>query len=109
MSFVELLALLALGAVVWFWFDSLKAREIGIEAARRAQVEDDLKKLAARVARLSITSNAAEAEVLIDEEAPIAPVYFYVKSRLLKPNVKGYPYQNPQDLVYAKDLYLTAQ
>ncbi|MNO48065.1 putative binding protein YgiS precursor [compost metagenome] len=50
-----------------------------------------------------------EAEALIDEEAPIAPVYFYVKSRLLKPNVKGYPYQNPQDLVYAKDLYLTAQ
>lgn len=50
-----------------------------------------------------------QAEVLIDEEAPIAPVYFYVKSRLLKPNVKGYPYQNPQDLVYAKDLYLTAQ
>ena len=49
------------------------------------------------------------AEVLIAEEAPIAPVYFYVKSRLLKPNVKGYPYQNPQDLVYAKDLYLTAQ
>lgn len=38
-----------------------------IEAARRAQVEDDLKKLAARVARLSITSNAAEAEVLIDD------------------------------------------
>ncbi len=50
-----------------------------------------------------------EAEALIDAEAPIAPVYFYVKSRLLKPNVKGYPYQNPQDLVYAKDLYLTAQ
>lgn len=50
-----------------------------------------------------------QAEALIDEEAPIAPVYFYVKSRLLKPNVKGYPYHNPQDLVYSKDLYLTAQ
>ncbi|MGY4109309.1 peptide ABC transporter substrate-binding protein [Aeromonas encheleia] len=50
-----------------------------------------------------------QAEVLIDEEAPIAPVYFYVKSRLLKPFVKGYPYHNPQDLVYSKDLYLTAQ
>ncbi|MFM5135431.1 peptide ABC transporter substrate-binding protein [Aeromonas rivipollensis] len=50
-----------------------------------------------------------QAEALIDEEAPIAPVYFYVKSRLLKPFVKGYPYHNPQDLVYAKDLYLTAQ
>ncbi|MGL6426033.1 peptide ABC transporter substrate-binding protein [Aeromonas hydrophila] len=50
-----------------------------------------------------------QAEALIDAEAPIAPVYFYVKSRLLKPNIKGYPYQNPQDLVYSKDLYLTAQ
>ncbi|WP_349922079.1 peptide ABC transporter substrate-binding protein [Aeromonas veronii] len=50
-----------------------------------------------------------QAEALIDAEAPIAPVYFYVKSRLLKPFVKGYPYHNPQDLVYSKDLYLTAQ
>lgn len=46
---------------------------------------------------------------MIEADAPIAPVYFYVKSRLLKPNIKGYPYQNPQDLVYSKDLYLTAQ
>ena len=50
-----------------------------------------------------------QAEALIDEEAPIAPVYFYVKSRLLKPFVKGYPYHNPQALVYAKALYLPAQ
>lgn len=36
MSFAELLALLLLGAVAWFWFDSLKAREAGVDAARRA-------------------------------------------------------------------------
>ena len=36
MSFVELLGFLALGAIVWYWFDSLKAREIGVDAARRA-------------------------------------------------------------------------
>ena len=36
MSFVELLVLLALGGAVWFWLDSLRAREIGVEAARRA-------------------------------------------------------------------------
>jgi Protein of unknown function (DUF3301) len=35
-SFAELFALLALGLVVWYWFDSLKAREAGIDAARRA-------------------------------------------------------------------------
>lgn len=36
MSLVELLVVLALGGGVWFWFDSLTARETGIEAARRA-------------------------------------------------------------------------
>lgn len=50
-----------------------------------------------------------EAEALIDKEAPIAPIYFSVKSRLLKPFVKGYPYQNPQDVVYSREIYLTAQ
>ena len=50
-----------------------------------------------------------QAEVILDQEAPIAPVYFYVKSRLLKSFVKGYPYHNPQDLVYSKDMYLVAQ
>ncbi len=38
-----------------------------IEASRRAQVEDDLKKLAARVARVDIKSNAPGAEVLVDD------------------------------------------
>lgn len=38
-----------------------------IEASRRAQVEDDLKKLAARVARVEIKSNAPGAEVLVDD------------------------------------------
>jgi hypothetical protein len=38
-----------------------------IEAGRRAQVDDDLKKLQARVARLEIKSNAEGAEVLIDD------------------------------------------
>jgi len=40
MSFVELLAFLTTGAVVWFWFDSLKARETGVDAARRACVRE---------------------------------------------------------------------
>ncbi|MEO7328820.1 MAG: PEGA domain-containing protein [Minicystis sp.] len=38
-----------------------------IEATRRTQVEDDLKKLAARVARVEIKSNAGGAEVLVDD------------------------------------------
>jgi hypothetical protein len=36
MTLPELLAVLMLGGIVWFWFDSLKAREAGVEAARRA-------------------------------------------------------------------------
>ena len=35
-SLPELLVLLALGLLVWFWFDSLKAREAGVAAARAA-------------------------------------------------------------------------
>ncbi|MFM4738784.1 peptide ABC transporter substrate-binding protein [Aeromonas veronii] len=50
-----------------------------------------------------------QAEALIDADAPIAPIYFSVKSRLLKPFVKGYPHLNPQDVVYSKELYLVAQ
>jgi len=42
MSFIELLTVLVLGAVVWFWFDSLKAREAGLDAARRACLREGL-------------------------------------------------------------------
>jgi tetratricopeptide (TPR) repeat protein len=38
-----------------------------IDPARRAQVEDDIKKLGARVARIELKSNTADAEVLIDD------------------------------------------
>ena len=36
MSIAELLALCALGLIAWYWFDSLKAREACIAAARAA-------------------------------------------------------------------------
>lgn len=36
MTLTELFVLLLTGSVVWFWLDSLKAREAGIVAARRA-------------------------------------------------------------------------
>ena len=42
MTFIELLTVLVLGGVVWFWFDSLKAREAGLEAARRACLREGL-------------------------------------------------------------------
>lgn len=42
MNWYELLLLAALGGAIWFWLDSLKAREIGIQAARQACVDEDL-------------------------------------------------------------------
>jgi hypothetical protein len=38
-----------------------------IEAGRRAEVEADVKKLSARVARIEITTNAAGADILLDD------------------------------------------
>ena len=34
LSFAEVMLLLALGLVGWLWWDTIKAREIGIQAAR---------------------------------------------------------------------------
>ena len=36
MPVVEILSLLFFGAVVWLWLDSLKAREVAVQAARAA-------------------------------------------------------------------------
>lgn len=40
MNLYELLALLALGGGAWLWLDGLKAREIGIAAARQACLDE---------------------------------------------------------------------
>ncbi|MCD8546933.1 MAG: ABC transporter substrate-binding protein [Aeromonadaceae bacterium] len=49
----------------------------------------------------------AEAEALLAEDMPIAPVYQYVTARLVKPYVGGYP-NNPLDNLYTKDMYILA-
>ena len=40
-------------------------------------------------------------EILVDE-VPVIPVYEYVRSRLVKPYVGGYPMNNVEDTVYTK-------
>lgn len=40
MNSVELLLLVVAGLAIWFWSDSLKAREAGMRAARRACEEE---------------------------------------------------------------------
>ncbi len=45
MSLFQLLALLALGGLAWYWLDGIKAREAGIAAARRACMREGLQLL----------------------------------------------------------------
>ncbi|CAK2056986.1 oligopeptide ABC transporter substrate-binding protein OppA [Vibrio crassostreae] len=50
-----------------------------------------------------------EAEALMAKDMPIAPIYQYVKSRLLNPHVGGFPINNAEDKIFSKDLYIKAQ
>ncbi|WP_061018529.1 ABC transporter substrate-binding protein [Vibrio splendidus] len=50
-----------------------------------------------------------EAEALMANDMPIAPIYQYVKSRLLNPHVGGFPINNAEDKIFSKDLYIKAQ
>ncbi len=47
-----------------------------------------------------------DAEKLMAKDMPIAPIYQYVKSRLLSPKVGGFPANNPEEKIYSKDLYI---
>ena len=46
------------------------------------------------------------AEKIIAEQAPIAPIYQYTNGRLIKPWVKGYPIDNPEDMAYSQQMYI---
>lgn len=47
-----------------------------------------------------------QAETLLLDAAPIAPIYQYTNGRLIKPWVKGYPITNPEDVAYSHTLYI---
>ena len=42
MPIAEILSVLALGAAAWLWLDSIKAREVAVNAARSACAAEDL-------------------------------------------------------------------
>ncbi|KFC10051.1 periplasmic murein peptide-binding protein [Trabulsiella guamensis ATCC 49490] len=46
------------------------------------------------------------AEKILAEKAPIAPIYQYTNARLIKPWVKGYPINNPEDVAYTRTMYI---
>lgn len=48
-----------------------------------------------------------QAETIITQEAPIAPIYQYTNARLIKPWLKGYPIENPEDVAYSRNFYIT--
>ncbi|GAL34645.1 oligopeptide ABC transporter [Vibrio maritimus] len=39
---------------------------------------------------------------------PIAPIYYYMQARLVRPNVGGFPTNNVEGRIYSKDLYRVA-
>lgn len=47
-----------------------------------------------------------EAEKIIAVQAPIAPIYQYTNGRLIKPWLKGYPIDNPEDVAYSRTMYI---
>lgn len=53
-SFAELLALMALALVGWFWLDSIRIREIGMQAARAACQREGVQLLDDTVATRSL-------------------------------------------------------
>lgn len=46
------------------------------------------------------------AEKILLEQAPIAPIYQYTNGRLIKPWLKGYPINNPEDVAYSRTMYI---
>lgn len=46
------------------------------------------------------------AEAILAQEAPIAPIYQYTNGRLIKPWLKGYPIENPEDVAYSHSFYI---
>ncbi len=89
---------------------SLLMTENGNNYARWSNTEyDNLLNKAMTVADESQRAELYQlAEQLIAEEMPVAPVYQYVTGRLVKSYVGGYPMNNPEDNVLAKDLYIMA-
>lgn len=47
-----------------------------------------------------------QAEKIITEQAPIAPIYQYTNGRLIKSWLKGYPITNPEDVAYSHSMYI---
>ncbi|MFN2360081.1 MAG: peptide ABC transporter substrate-binding protein [Marinobacter sp.] len=63
-----------------------------------------------RDARSSVDPNPyyVKAEDILWQEFPVAPIYFYTMVALVSPDLQGYPVDNPRNIIYSKDMYITA-
>lgn len=49
-----------------------------------------------------------ESEAILSKDMPIAPIYYYMQARLVRPDVGGFPTNNVEGRIYSKDLYRVA-
>lgn len=49
-----------------------------------------------------------QAESILAQDMPIAPIYFYMQARLVRPTIGGFPMHNAEGRIYSKDLYIKA-
>ncbi|WP_114196168.1 peptide ABC transporter substrate-binding protein [Edaphovirga cremea] len=54
----------------------------------------------------ALNADYNQAEQIIADQAPIAPIYQYTNGRLIKPWVKGYPITNAEDVAYSQTMYI---
>ncbi|MCG9545951.1 peptide ABC transporter substrate-binding protein [Vibrio sp. Isolate33] len=47
-----------------------------------------------------------QAEQLLADDMPIAPIYYYMQARLVRPSVGGFAKNNVEGRIYSKDLYI---
>ena len=52
--------------------------------------------------------NYTQVEEILAEDVAIIPIYFYSRAIMLRPDVKGWPFENVQNMWYSKDLYRVA-
>ena len=51
----------------------------------------------------------AQIEAIVEQDVPVVPVYFYADAFMLKPDLKGWPYENVEQNWYSKDFYRVAE
>ncbi|KEQ18433.1 hypothetical protein GZ78_13135 [Endozoicomonas numazuensis] len=51
----------------------------------------------------------AEAELVLASDMPIAPIYWNSLNYLIKPDLRGISYDNPEGRIYSRDIYKVAQ